>query len=114
MNKIISKALLLTTFFINSTIASESITTMTDYVQHAMTELAASPPITLLKNTKGSSRHELIAGYIKTSVDDNATLSTGSTSKELGSASGQGLGYGYTHSFKEKWALLSLTKSWGK
>jgi hypothetical protein len=91
-------------FFARSITANDSITTMSDYSQHAMTELAASPPLLLLENKKGKVRHEIILGHISTDVDDNANLSDGTITKEKGEASGFGVGYGYNSSFKEKWS----------
>jgi hypothetical protein len=108
LNKGVSLKLLLIIFSLISfkTLANDAVTTMTDYTQHAMTELAASPPLRLLRNTKGESRHEFVFGYIDTTVDDDAILSTGDTADEKGNAKGVGFGYGYSHSYKEKWAIF--------
>ena len=98
--------MLLTLFFTLisfNLLANDAVTTMSDYAKHSMTELAASPPLLLLENKNGQSRHEIVLGYIKTSVDDNATLSGGTTAKEKGDADGFGLGYGHSKSFKDKW-----------
>lgn len=87
--------------------ANEAVTTMSDYVVRAVKELAASPPLKLLENNKGESRREITLGYLETSTDDNATVSTGATSYENGSAEGFGIGYGYSYSWKDSWALYS-------
>lgn len=87
--------------------ANESITTMTDYSRNSMEELAASPPLNLLKNTKGESRHEFIAGLYEGEVNDPATVAWTNgdvTSQELGSVEGHGFGYGYSKSWKDRWA----------
>lgn len=88
--------------------ANESITTMTDYSRNSMEELAATPPLVLLKNNKGESRHEFIAGLYEGKVDDPATVTwtdgEDKTSQEKGSADGMGFGYGYSKSWKDKWS----------
>lgn len=95
---------ILLSIIVHNAVANDSITTMSDYAQHSMTELVSNPTLKLLKNIKGKSRHELSFGYITAHTDDNATLSTGAITKESGESSGFGIGYGYTKSFKNKWA----------
>jgi len=103
--------------FCFSALSNESITTMTDYSRNTMEELAATPPLVLLKNNKGESRHELIAGIYKGKVDDPATVSwinnQDITSQERGDANGFGLGYGYSKSWKDRWAWYFLFQ-WAK
>lgn len=101
------KKILLAFLVLNYSFANDAITTMSDYTQQAVSELAASPPLKLLKNKKGESRHEVSVGILETKTDDNATLSTGSTSYENGSASGFGVGYGYSRAFADGWAFYS-------
>jgi len=91
----------------NLVTANDSITTMSDYTQHAVIELAASPPLKLLANIKGESRHEVTLGHLKTSIDGDSTMSTGAKRTEEGSADGFGIGYGYSRSFADKWAFFS-------
>lgn len=98
---------------VHSIFANESITTMTDYSRNSMEELGASPPLSLLKNKKGESRHEIIAGLFKSDVDGKATITDGSITDELGSTSGHGFGYGYANAFAEGWAFFAWIQwSW--
>lgn len=76
-----------------------------DYAASAMTELAASPPLLLLKNEEGKKRHEVLAGYLKMSADDDAVTTSNGTAEEVGEASGFGISYGYSKSFKERWSF---------
>lgn len=100
--------LLIISFFLISInlFANDAVTTMADYGKHSLTELSANPPLLLLENKKDKSRNEIVFGYIQTKVDDNATLSSGSITKEKGDAGGFGLGYGRSKSFKDRWAYF--------
>lgn len=75
-----------------------------DYAASAMTELASSPPLLLLRNEEGKKRHEILAGYLQLEADDTVTLSTGGTAQEVGDATGFGVSYGFSKSFKDRWS----------
>jgi len=79
-----------------------------EYAKAAMMELASDPPLIMLQNEEGKSRHELALGYMKLDSDDSdVTLTGGIKATEKGSAKGYGFGYGYSYSFKDRWAFVS-------
>ncbi len=106
------KYLMLLLFFLFNSQAvkalDSSVSQAGEYAKAAMMELASDPPLIMLQNEEGKSRHELALGYMKLKSDDNdVTLSGGVKATEKGSAKGYGFGYGYSHSFKDKWAFVS-------
>ncbi|MCO4754896.1 MAG: hypothetical protein KC478_10480 [Bacteriovoracaceae bacterium] len=90
----------------SNSFANDAVSQASEYAKRAMTELASDPPLLLLKNEDGKSRHEFLLGYLKLTTDDDATLTDGTKAQEKGSAKGYGFGYGYSHSFKERWAFF--------
>ena len=78
-----------------------------DYAQSAMTELAASPPLVLLKNEEGKKRSEIVVGYLKLSADDTVNVPSGSQAQEVGDATGFGFSFGHSKSFKDRWSYFA-------
>lgn len=105
--KYVFSCLFIFLIFSNHSYANDAVSQASEYARQGMIELASDPPLLLLKNEKGKSRHEVLAGYMKLESDDNdVTLTGGAKAQESGSAKGFGFGYGYSHSFKERWAFF--------
>lgn len=102
------KLVLIGLLFSSYTQANDAVAQASEYAKQAMTEIASDPPLLLLKNKKGESRHEVAAGLLKLKSDDNdVTLTGGVKATEKGDAKGFGIGYGYSKSFKERWAYFT-------
>jgi hypothetical protein len=93
--------------FMHNSIANDAVAQASEYAKQAMTELASDPPLILLRNEYGKSRHEILGGYMTLKSDDDAKLANGTVANEVGDAKGFGLSYGYSYSFKEKWAFVT-------
>ncbi len=102
------KLVLLALCISNTSQANDAVAQASEYAKQAMTEIASDPPLMLLKNNKGDKRHEVTAGILKLkSDDDDVTLTGGVKATEKGDAKGFGLGYGFSKSFKDRWAIFT-------
>lgn len=94
-------------FSLQNASANDAVAQASEYAKQGMVEIASNPPLMLLKNEQGKSRHELQLSYVTLDSDDDATLTNGTIAQESGSAVGYGFSYGHSWSFKERWAFIT-------